>query len=52
MCLVYDSTNALTFDALKFWENELQEQNGLNGVVMAVIASKVDDTDREQVSIK
>ena len=52
MCLVYDSTSSESFDGLQYWVDELQQQANAGTLVLCVIASKVDDTEHEEVSIK
>ena len=49
MCLVYDSTSSESFDGLQYWVDELQQQANAGTLVLCVIASKVDDTEHEEV---
>ena len=52
VCLVYDSTNIDTFESLSYWVEELSEKVESEGLVMAVVASKVDFIEAEQVRVK
>ena len=52
MCLVYDSTNADTFESLNYWVDELKEKVESEGVVIAIVASKVDFVEKEEVKSK
>ena len=51
VCLVYDSTNLKSFEELNYWVEELREQAS-EKIIIALVASKIDDVDREEVSIK
>ena len=51
VCLVYDSTNLKTFEGLNYWVNELEEKCD-EKVVLGVVASKIDLSHNEEVSIK
>jgi len=52
VCLVYDSTNEDTFESLNYWVEELNEKVEQEGVVLAVVASKTDWFEQEQVKPK
>ena len=52
VCLVYDSTSAESFEGLQYWVDELQQQANAGTLVICVVASKVDDADHEEISIK
>ena len=52
VCLVYDSTNQDTFESLSYWVDELSEKVEQEGVVVAVVASKIDYVEAEQVKGK
>ena len=52
VCLVYDSTNQDTFESLNYWVEELTEKVEQEGVVLAVVASKTDYVEAEQVKAK
>ena len=49
--MVYDSTNLKTFEGLNYWVNELEEKCD-EKVVLGVVASKIDLSHNEEVSIK
>ena len=51
MCLVYDSTESSSFDALDFWVNELKEQADKK-ILINVVASKTDNSEAEEVPVK
>ena len=51
VCLVYDSTNMKSFEELAFWVDELKEQAS-EKIIIALVASKIDDIEHEAVSIK
>ena len=51
VCLVYDSTSSDSFEALNFWVKELEER-GSENVMINVVASKIDDDVREEVTLK
>jgi len=42
VCLVYDSTNATSFQNLSYWYQELQNLSS-DSVIVCVIASKIDN---------
>ena len=52
MCLVYDSTSQESFEGLQYWVDELQQQANAHQLVLCVVASKIDDTEHEDVTIK
>ena len=49
--MVYDSTNSESFDALKYWSEEIQKTVNSKYSTF-VIASKIDLAEKEAVSIK
>jgi len=52
VCLVYDSTNGDTFESLNYWVDELREKVESEGVVIAIVASKVDFVEKEEIKAK
>ncbi len=52
ICLVYDSTSHKSFDALSFWVEEIKQRVDTNMVQLYVVASKVDNSNSEEVSVK
>ena len=52
VCLVYDSTSQESFEGLQYWVDELQQQANAGQLILCVVASKVDDTEHEEVTIK
>lgn len=52
VCLVYDSTSSDSFDSLQYWVDELQQQQNNVNIQIAVVASKTDYQEAEEVSIK
>ena len=47
VCLVYSVTDYESFDALKYWVNEI-EMNGEPGTIKFVVGAKIDDNDVEE----
>ena len=52
VCLVYDSTNAESFESLSYWVDELKEKIETEEIAIAVVASKVDYVEAEAVKAK
>ncbi len=52
VCIVYDSTSAESFDGMSFWIDELKSQTNAANVILSIVASKVDNQDAEEVSVK
>ena len=50
VCLVYDSTDSTSFDALQYWVKELEER-GQSNVLINVVASKIDLDEKEEVQL-
>jgi len=51
ICLVYDSTSQKSFDALNFWVEEIKQRVDMDAVQIYVVASKVDNSNAEEVSV-
>ena len=51
ICLVYDSTSVKSLDALSFWVEEIKQRVDMENVHIFVIASKVDNSNAEEVSV-
>lgn len=51
ICLVYDSTSEKSFDALNFWVDEIKQRVDMESIQIYVVASKVDNSNAEEVSI-
>ena len=49
-CLVYDSTNKATFDALTYWTEQIAEKMDTK-YSLFIVASKIDLNQSEEVSI-
>ena len=50
-CLVYDSTNASTFEALKYWTDQIRQMVATKHSIF-IIAAKTDLSEKEAISIK
>ena len=51
VCLIYDSTSKESFEQLAYWVKELENRSDKN-VHINVVASKIDDDEREEVPLK
>ena len=49
--MVYDSTSHNSFDALNFWVEEIKQRVDMDTIQIYVVASKVDNSNAEEVSV-
>lgn len=49
--MVYDSTSHKSFDALNFWVDEIKQRVDMDTIQIYVVASKVDNSNAEEISI-
>ena len=49
--MVYDSTSQKSFEALNFWVDEIKQRVDMDTIQIYVVASKVDNSNAEEVSI-
>ncbi len=49
VCLCYDSTSDESFEALQYWADELRGKSDNENIIIAVVATKTDWVDRNEV---
>jgi len=52
VCLCYDTTSEESFEALNYWADELRSKSGNENIVIAIVGTKKDWVERNEVPFK